>query len=124
MFYHFGQNNSFGKFVVDAEKGISKDVIIEAKSIKEANARALEIGLYFGGSGDCPCCGDRWYKTSKHNASRTPKVYEKKAIFIESRREATGFVHYKNGTIRPFRLNNDLSAQLLTLRVEKSRKKK
>lgn len=54
MFYTYRQNNSGGKF-----KGPALYVCIEADSPKEANIIALKY-IYFGGRGDCPCCGDRW----------------------------------------------------------------
>lgn len=61
MFYQFRQNNSYGRFVFDKERGISTEVWVEADDLVEATARAEAIGLYFDGAGDCPCCGDRWY---------------------------------------------------------------
>lgn len=61
-FYEFDQNNSGGSFDFDEDAGITRIVIIEADDAEEANYKARRIGLYFGGSGDCPCCGDRWYE--------------------------------------------------------------
>lgn len=55
MFYHYSQNNSGGFFTKPAI-----NVIIEAASSEQADVRAQDHGLYFGGEGDCPCCGDRW----------------------------------------------------------------
>jgi len=60
-FFEYNQNNSGGGFDSDHDKGISHIVIIEAESARVANVRAEDIGLYFGGYGDCECCGDRWY---------------------------------------------------------------
>ena len=60
IFYHFHQNNS-GGFLV----GPACEVFIEANTAAEANAIALENGLYFDGCAkgmDCDCCGDRWYE--------------------------------------------------------------
>jgi len=55
--YSFHQNNSGGYF---QEPAI--EVYVEASSAEKANDRATSIlGLYFGGQGDCGCCGDRWY---------------------------------------------------------------
>lgn len=59
-FYEFNQNNSGGRFDFDEDAGITHIVIVEADSEGEAIERAEEIGLYFDGEGDCPCCGDRW----------------------------------------------------------------
>src|SRR4051794_4942961 len=59
-FFHFRQNNSYGRFDIDLTRGISSDVLIQADDIAEAFERAETMGLYFDGAGDCPCCGDRW----------------------------------------------------------------
>jgi hypothetical protein len=58
-FFHFSQNNSFGRF-----EG-PHNLVVEAESATDANERAQDWGVYFDGveSGlDCPCCGDRWYE--------------------------------------------------------------
>jgi hypothetical protein len=60
-FYHYDQNNSGGFFREPA-----LNVFIEASSHKEADAIALDNGLYFDGvdeDRDCPCCGDRWSRS-------------------------------------------------------------
>lgn len=59
-FYEFSQNNSGGRFYYD--KDLGENVIVEAASAQEANAKAESLGIYFDGSGDCPCCGRRWYE--------------------------------------------------------------
>ena len=59
MFYRFTQNNSGGFFVGP------QALIIEASSTEEAEARAIEAGVYFDGVAaerDCECCGDRWFR--------------------------------------------------------------
>lgn len=58
--FTYDQNNSGGVFDFDAGRGISAKVIVQARDAREANYRAQRIGLYFDGSGDCSCCGDRW----------------------------------------------------------------
>ena len=60
-YYNYRQNNSGGYFAAPAV-----NVIVPAENAEEANAKVLaaDIGVYFGGSGDCPCCGDRWYELS------------------------------------------------------------
>ena len=55
-FFTFDQNNSGGYFT-----GPAIDVVVEARTADEANARAEQLGLYFDGAGDCNCCGQRWY---------------------------------------------------------------
>jgi len=60
-FYKFDQNNTGGSFVVN--KKLTHNVIVEAKSIKEATQIGKRMGIYFNGCDDdidCPCCGDRW----------------------------------------------------------------
>ena len=55
-YYMFRQNNSGGLFRTPAI-----NVIVEASSKDEANYLATEYSdVYFGGVGDCSCCGDRW----------------------------------------------------------------
>lgn len=56
-FYEYVQNNSGGKFTVN--KFLCHRVIIEADEKLEA------LGGYFDGEGDCPCCGDRWYRAHR-----------------------------------------------------------
>lgn len=62
-YYEYRQNNSGGSFT---EPAIS--VFIEADTPEEADSIAIENGLYFGGEGDCECCGDRWYTASEYDA--------------------------------------------------------
>ncbi len=62
-YFTFRQNNSGGSFDVDENVGVT--VVIQAKDARDANRRAEKIGIYFGGRGDCPCCGDRWYSLSE-----------------------------------------------------------
>jgi len=122
-FYTFRQNNSFGKFDYDAKKGISVYVIVEANSIEDANTRAENIGLYFDGRGDCPCCGNRWSEqydySGKDDSTPVPSIYDEEVkpdetfpgpkkgekfgpIKWTSKKQFDGFIHYKNGTIAGF----------------------
>ncbi len=100
-FYTFNQNNSFGAFVKSDKEGISEYVIIEALKPKHANIRAEEIGLYFDGCDkdiDCPCCGDRWYRTHKSNGFEVPTIGGKLLSDMEKdgHRESC-FIHYLDG---------------------------
>lgn len=75
MFFHFSQNNSGGSFIYDDY--VCHHVIIEADSYQEANDRDENIGIYFGGYGDCPCCGDRWYSQySDTDDTAYPSIYD------------------------------------------------
>jgi hypothetical protein len=58
-FYEFNQNNSGGNFVTTDK--LCHRVVIQADSYDEARTKALDMGIYFDGAGDCPCCGDRWH---------------------------------------------------------------
>ena len=74
MFYHYHQNNSGGSF--DIDDNVHIDVIIEADNTKVANRKAEEIGIYFGGEGDCECCGDRWSAQYNDESGDTvPTIY-------------------------------------------------
>jgi hypothetical protein len=59
MFFTYDQNNTGGSYIVD--DSVSRYVIVEADTYQQANDIAESIGLYFDGSGDCDCCGNRWY---------------------------------------------------------------
>lgn len=102
-FYEYRQNNSGGGFDYDEADGISVHVIVEADSAEAANARAKEIGLYFDGEGDCPCCGDRWYEA--WNGDDVPSIYGtplEKHEFHYGRWMTDGyevFTHYADGRI-------------------------
>lgn len=106
-FYTFDQNNSGGEFIIDRQAGIAPYVIIEADSPKEANEKAEEIGLYFDGGGDCPCCGNRWSEVSSYDGKESPKVYGQPADNYKTnlRWGPTGYeiaVHYKDGRVDSF----------------------
>jgi hypothetical protein len=104
MFYTYRQNNSGGVF--DFSDTIGQYVIVEAESPYNANKRAESIGLYFNGVEeelDCECCGDRWYEADE--GTEEPMTYGKSVNF-EFAGEANGFVHYLNGTVKPFRSNH------------------
>jgi hypothetical protein len=75
-FFLFRQNNSGGSFAVN--EAVAHSVIIEAYSVKDANARAEDVGIYFNGcdtGDDCSCCGDRWYEAQDHDGTDTPLIY-------------------------------------------------
>lgn len=60
MFFTYYQNNSGGSF--DHEPGkYGFAVVIEAETAAQANSKAEDLGLYFDGENDCPCCGRRWW---------------------------------------------------------------
>lgn len=64
--FKFHQNNSGGSCIED--ENVAKYVYIEAVSAADANSRAENIGIYFGGTydgRDCRCCGDRWYEAEE-----------------------------------------------------------
>jgi hypothetical protein len=76
-FFLFMQNNSGGSF--DVNETVAHNVIIEAYSANDANARAEDIGIYFNGcdtGADCSCCGDRWYEAEDHDGTDTPLIYD------------------------------------------------
>ncbi|QWQ42124.1 hypothetical protein KME66_14725 [Streptomyces sp. YPW6] len=76
MFFHFRQNNSGGSFHNNPDAGISVNVIVEADDADHANRRAEKLGLYFGGAGDCRCCGDRWSEQwDDRDGDLVPSVY-------------------------------------------------
>jgi len=107
-FYHFSQNNSGGSFDFDEARGITHNVIVEANDYEHANRLAESIGLYFDGEGDCPCCGDRWYRRwDDTEGSSVPTVYGEP---VESQISSTAWmpagketvVHYLDGRVEWF----------------------
>lgn len=72
-FYHFDQNNSGGKFVINDK--LDCNVMIQATNAGEANEIAESLGIYFDGWGDCPCCGNRWNKVSEADGYDVPYPY-------------------------------------------------
>lgn len=115
MFYDYNQNNSGGSFHYDESAGISHCVIVEADDARHADYLAERIGLYFDGSGDCQCCGDRW--SSKNDSYYSDKGSESPSIYGEPIQfgvpfKTTGsyaykwidgyeaFVHYADGTVK------------------------
>lgn len=69
-FYRYRQNNSGGFFTEPALY-----VFVEAGSAEEADDHAETLGVYFGGLGDCECCGSRWSTAWKSDAMEIPCVY-------------------------------------------------
>lgn len=109
-FFEYHQNNSGGSFVFDAKRGIGVLVIIEADDWMEADSKAESIGLYFGGYGDCSCCGDRWYSMEGASGDDVPSYYGEPiangvvgggADWPKGKNAAYGYIHYANGTINP-----------------------
>lgn len=110
-FYGFNQNNSGGSWVVDHKRGISHYVIVEGASVADVTARAEDIGLYFDGSGDCHCCGQRWSEPWS-KLSDTPEIYgtpvEPREPYVKRDMDfkwikgAEGYIHYLDGRIEPF----------------------
>ncbi len=77
--FMFRQNNSGGAFFRNEE--VAKFVFIQADSAAQANHRAEKVGIYFDGvatSGDCECCGDRWYRVDDDEETKTPMIYSEK----------------------------------------------
>lgn len=105
-FFHFSQNNSGGSFDFDRERGITHHVVVEARDADHANQRAEDIGLYFGGAGDCPCCGDRWYEQWCDDGNDQPMVYDEPVSEFKGHRwmgnDPEGVVHYLDGRVEWF----------------------
>jgi len=104
-FYCYSQNNSGGSFVHDAKAGIGHYVIVEAKSARDADNRAESIGLYFDGSGDCECCGNRWSNQWSDEGKPKPMIYDydvSGGIYEESWMSwgLPSYIHYADGTIK------------------------
>lgn len=116
MFFNIAQVNNKGFYVIDSERGIAPDIIVEADSPQEANDRLLEIGVYLGyREGDCDdCCDERWHLVpDDREGTELPLLYKMKPRDYVAFREILGFrfpgdddlkvaVHYKDGSIERY----------------------
>ena len=105
LFFTFNQNNSGGNLVVD--DNVCECVIVEAEDAEAANVKAQKVGIYFDGSGDCPCCGNRWYE-AYGDGDKVPSEYgkpieEQKAGFYRSQ----AYVYYADGTKKVVKYKDD-----------------
>lgn len=81
-YYTYQQNNSGGSFISPAIT-----VVVKASTPAEADAKAIEAGVYFDPffEIDCDCCGERWYSASESDASDVvPEVSEWYQSFAKS----------------------------------------
>ena len=65
--FEWSQNNSGGSFINDGK--VTHRVWIEAHTLREAEAKAFDLGIYYNGCADgrdCSCCGDRWYSPEQY----------------------------------------------------------
>jgi hypothetical protein len=75
MWFHYHQNNTGGSFLSYEDK-LVEDVLIEAATKEEANAK-FPFKLCFGGvdaCGCCPCCGHRWEEPWE--GTEEPTIYD------------------------------------------------
>lgn len=105
VFFEYHQNNSGGSFHYSYERGIARTVIIEAATASKADALAQEVGLYFDGSQDCSCCGNRWSSNDTYwggNGTETPEVHGSPAALAthdgwRDNMKWEGFIHFLDG---------------------------
>lgn len=102
-FYNFCQNNSGGHFAVD--ENVAHNVWIEAASMREAIAKAEELGIYFNGcaSGqDCNCCGDRWHEpwtdAGKTEEEMRADIQSNKDGKYDSWTDPEAYIHFYDGS--------------------------
>lgn len=92
MFYTYQQNNSGGWF--DTTDALDVIVVIEADTYRQANARAMRLGIYFDGHGDCRCCGNRWSaQWSEDDADIDAHVWPNRFYPGQT------VIHYADGTV-------------------------
>jgi hypothetical protein len=112
MFFTFNQNNSGGSFAFEEGK-LTNLVIIEAESVDDVIDKAEDLGIYFGGYGDCDCCGDRWCEPYGDDGDKEPMIYGRpvadyfsnpgpySTAWMEPDPEC--YVHYLDGRVEEFR---------------------
>lgn len=106
-FYQWDQNNSGGSF--DVNDKLCHRVVIEADTYKEAEKKALDMGIYYNGvilGLDCGCCGDRWDSGYEVNLTHGKfKTIEKK---LQWQADEYGWTNpdirlfYKDGSVKEF----------------------
>jgi hypothetical protein len=80
-YFIYRQNNSGGSFDLPAVK-----VAIKADSPADADAIALENGIYFDPEFeiDCDCCGNRWSEASEYDKfDEVPPATEWEEMFAK-----------------------------------------
>lgn len=121
--YEFRQNNTGGSFIQDNE--VSIYVLIQSTSVEDANRKANDVGIYFGGveaGWDCDCCGDRWheawdkveepfvtygsykdnYKNTVHaNVREAAQTLANQDIWADKGKPSV-IVHFADGTVERF----------------------
>jgi hypothetical protein len=99
-FFIWNQNNSGGHFVVD--DNLTWRVVIEADTYKQAEYKALNLGIYYNGCDDgrdCSCCGDRWYNGSELDTENQTLVEYLQEYADEYGWESPSvIIHYADGT--------------------------
>lgn len=98
--YRFDQNNSGGSFVENDM--VCHNVLIQAANADAANAKAIEVGIYFNGCSDgrdCDCCGDRWHETNYPLSigDRSPPQYALEEYSKWSWTDPVAILYYANG---------------------------
>ncbi|SDH18041.1 hypothetical protein SAMN05421505_11283 [Sinosporangium album] len=110
-FFTFHQNPSWAKLDIDPSSGIGPYIIIEAENANEANALAVDSGLYFDGSGDCPCCGNRWTPLwGDEKGSHAPEIDGEGVTEVPETTNSDGYVHYMDGRITAFVVGESMQA--------------
>lgn len=112
--YKFRQNNSYGEFKIDDDKGLGPTVFIEAFSINHACNVAESLGIYFDGVSndiDCPCCGDRWSRPLESDASDELVISKKYDFFWHK----TVYVHRLDSTdgVKLIKIENETKREKL-----------
>lgn len=96
--WHFSQNNSGGKFIVDDE--VAHDVFIQAPHVDYALFKAHKV-LGSSGYDWCPCCGERWsFWIDEDEGSVAPEAYGENVFTCDGgyfREEAR--LHYFDGRV-------------------------
>ena len=104
MFYNFRQNNSGGRW-----RDPAIEVIVEADDEAHADFIAEQYcEVYFDGSGDCRCCGNRWSSHHNDDGKESPFLYgsvtieeyfKDRSLYNFSEEKIPQImIRYKNGT--------------------------
>ncbi len=101
-FYHARQNNVHGEFIIDSARGLGQNIVVEAKSVKQANTIFRQITAGFNDY--CSCCGSRFETIfDKEDGYNRPHVYGETVDTFTDGSDGDGYIHYLNGEIKSFK---------------------
>ncbi len=112
--YHFGQNNSGGRFIINED--LAEDVLIQGKDVNSVLYKAHEL-MDASNANSCECCGDRWdFYIDAADAKDFPTMYDIPITEMEpSHYRTSARLHYADGTIEAYQFKKKSLVEPLPL---------